>query len=76
MPIYEYECRQCEKTFEILQRADEKVSCPSCGSGRLKKLLSVFSSPTVTAGLKECASQSAGCSSDRCKSGSCPMSNE
>jgi putative FmdB family regulatory protein len=74
MPIYEYQCERCSKTFEILQRAKEKVSCPTCGSRKLKKLLSLFSSPNATAGLKGCASESAACSAERCESGSCPMS--
>jgi len=74
MPIYEYECKGCSKTFEILQRANERVKCPSCGARRLSKLLSSFSSPTVTAGLKGCASEAQGCTSDRCESGACPMS--
>lgn len=41
MPIYEYECLHCEKTFEIMQKfSDEPLRrCPEC-SGQLKKLIS------------------------------------
>ena len=43
MPIYEYQCRLCGKEFQslVLKIDQEKsVSCPVCGSGELKKLIS------------------------------------
>ena len=42
MPIYEYECRKCGETHEILQKISEspKRKCPSCGALSLKKLVS------------------------------------
>ncbi len=41
MPIYEYECLQCGKRTEILQRLAEAplAVCPACG-GTVKKLIS------------------------------------
>jgi len=41
MPIYEYECLQCGKRTELLQRlADAPLAaCPKCG-GEVKKLIS------------------------------------
>ena len=41
MPIYEYECLQCGKRTELLQRMDEAplATCPQCG-GQVRKLLS------------------------------------
>lgn len=41
MPIYEYECRQCAKRTELLQRLGEAplATCPECG-GEVKKLVS------------------------------------
>jgi putative FmdB family regulatory protein len=41
MPIYEYECDSCEKTFEIMQKfSDEPLrTCPECGN-QLRKLIS------------------------------------
>lgn len=41
MPIYEYICKKCKKTFEIFQKITEKqkTKCPKC-RGRLKKLIS------------------------------------
>ena len=41
MPIYEYQCAQCGKRFERIQKfSDPPVEvCPSCG-GRVERLLS------------------------------------
>jgi len=44
MPIFEYRCGDCGKTFEFLQRGKDTPECPACGSRDLKKLLSRFSS--------------------------------
>ncbi len=47
MPIFEYECKECQHRFEILRikKKDENdLSCPQCGSGNVFKLLSAFSS--------------------------------
>ena len=44
MPVYEYECPGCEKTFEVQQRmADDPLkTCPDCG-GEVRKLISMSS---------------------------------
>ena len=53
MPIYEFVCTQCDKTFEdlvlSLSRTDDVV-CPSCGSGKVKKKMSTFSSKIAGGG--------------------------
>lgn len=47
MPIYEFVCNECDKSFEdlvlSLSRIDEVV-CPACGSGQVKKKMSTFAS--------------------------------
>jgi putative FmdB family regulatory protein len=42
MPIYGYECTECEHTFDALQKmSDPKlVDCPECGESSLRKQLS------------------------------------
>ncbi|HEY6106547.1 MAG TPA: zinc ribbon domain-containing protein [Anaeromyxobacteraceae bacterium] len=43
MPIHEYSCSQCDRTFEelIIRRSDEgEVKCPKCGSRRVGRLMS------------------------------------
>ena len=41
MPIYEYQCRQCNERHEIIQRFSDAPleHCPKCG-GEMKKLIS------------------------------------
>ncbi|HEU4867943.1 MAG TPA: zinc ribbon domain-containing protein [Actinomycetota bacterium] len=44
MPIYEFRCSACEKEFETLissAKVDE-ATCPSCGAGRPRRLMSVI----------------------------------
>jgi len=44
MPVYEYECQECNKVFEVQQKiADEPLShCPEC-EAPVKKLMSMSS---------------------------------
>ncbi len=44
MPVYEYECRECEKVFEVQQRMsdDPLTNCPEC-EGPVRKLVSMSS---------------------------------
>jgi len=41
MPLYEYHCPDCNHDFEALVRSDERAECPTCGTKKLEKLLSV-----------------------------------
>ena len=45
MPIYEYQCKQCNERHEIIQKFSDAplTHCPKCGS-EMKKL---FSSPAI-----------------------------
>ncbi len=41
MPIFEYRCGKCGALFEeLVMRASQEVSCPSCASTDLEKLIS------------------------------------
>ena len=42
MPIYGYQCDNCEHTFDVLQKIsdDALVDCPDCGEPKLRKQLS------------------------------------
>lgn len=49
MPLYEYQCKDCEKKFEALvsfKNADKPVECPHCNSKKTDKLLSTFCAST------------------------------
>ena len=51
MPLYEYECRECNERFEVLQSIhddESTVRCPKCNADMPKRVLSVFSSSTST----------------------------
>jgi putative FmdB family regulatory protein len=37
MPLYEYQCQECDKPFEAFVTADRKASCPACGGEKLVK---------------------------------------
>jgi len=41
MPTYDYECGNCEHTFELFQTISEplKRKCPECGRLKLKRLI-------------------------------------
>jgi putative FmdB family regulatory protein len=41
MPIYDFKCRDCGRTSEVLLRTTGKmVFCPSCGSENMERLIS------------------------------------
>jgi putative FmdB family regulatory protein len=42
LPLYEYICEGCALRFEQLVNGSERPACPSCGSRRLEKQISVF----------------------------------
>lgn len=57
MPLYEFECKKCGKTYSELTSFDETgkykgIKCPSCKSSKKIKLVSVgnfaFSNPVGT----------------------------
>ena len=43
MPIYEYQCRSCGATYDILQKISDTPlkECPGCNRFELKKMISV-----------------------------------
>jgi putative FmdB family regulatory protein len=42
MPIYEYQCQDCQHELEALQKVSDKqkTDCPACGKPGLKKKIS------------------------------------
>ncbi len=46
MPVYEYKCRECGRTFDIkaeIRDTGVKAECPVCGSSNTGRVFSVFS---------------------------------
>lgn len=79
MPIYEYHCEPCDRTFETLVRSSSDVPhCPSCGNLDLAKQFSVPAAAKVggaSGSLPVCAdvgpSPMGGCGAGGCRSGMC-----
>jgi putative FmdB family regulatory protein len=70
MPIYEFSCSTCDRSFEELVRSAESVSevvCPTCGGRHVKRKISLFASKANTAGAFASASSASGAS---CSTGS------
>jgi putative FmdB family regulatory protein len=40
MPLFEYECRDCGKPFELFVTAERVPACPGCHGANLAKRLS------------------------------------
>ena len=42
MPIYEYQCDDCNHALDALQKVNDKplVDCPECGKNTLRRLIS------------------------------------
>jgi putative FmdB family regulatory protein len=71
MPIYEFECDDCEHNFEELLRSSvlmDEVRCPGCGSRQIHKKVSKFASRIAGGGGG--FSVSPGASNASCGSGS------
>ncbi len=61
MPIYEFKCRKCGETFDVLYRSrDEKVAvaCPECKSTKTRRMMSAFAGKigNTSAGGASCGS--------------------
>jgi putative FmdB family regulatory protein len=45
MPLYDYTCKKCSQTFELLIISSTKAACPHCGSAKLQRLVSAPVAP-------------------------------
>jgi putative FmdB family regulatory protein len=53
MPIYEYQCKECNERFDKFVRSmltEVEVSCPSCGGSDVQKAFSLFASRGTNGG--------------------------
>ena len=67
MPIFEYQCSNCEKKFSELRKGlekDEAIACPECSSSETKRLVTGFAVGSIggSSSAGACAS-SASCPS-------------
>jgi putative FmdB family regulatory protein len=68
MPLFEFVCRECGETTEILIREGQKPACGKCGSTRLEKQGSHF------APMRGGKAPEPACAGGGCSTGSCPYS--
>ncbi|MDD2998207.1 MAG: zinc ribbon domain-containing protein [Erysipelotrichia bacterium] len=76
MPIYEFECCDCHKSFDKLCSIRDdltQVTCAHCESKNVKKKMSAFSTSGNRTSLDLAESGGSSCSS--CSSGSCSTCN-
>lgn len=50
MPLYDYQCQDCEKVFTVALSLAERnrggVQCPGCKSKKVKQLITSFTAKT------------------------------
>jgi len=72
VPIFEYVCNQCNRSFEALVFGKDKPSCPSCQGKDLAMQLSVFSVPAKAQSAPESVGACGSCGDPR-GPGSCSL---
>lgn len=50
MPLFDFNCSKCDKTFELLVKATSAPVCPECG-GEMTKQVSCPVAPGQSAGI-------------------------
>ena len=73
MPIFEYECLDCQAGFELLVRATATPTCPSCDSTSLQKRLSPFAVGRGGPSTASALPQACGSCGDPRGAGACSM---
>ena len=71
MPIYDYQCNECGKTYDVFHKvreAIEDVVCPSCGATTHTRLISA---PSFSMGSRSAKEPS--CDGSACCGGACPV---
>lgn len=51
MPLFDFLCKDCQTTSELLVRASSEPACPKCGSKNLEKQLALIAPAGKTAGI-------------------------
>jgi len=74
MPIFEFDCLDCRKQFELLVGVGQPAGkngrvCPVCQSQNIKKRFSRFAARSGSGGETTAVAGSSGCSS--CSSSNC-----
>lgn len=73
MPIFEYRCEDCAKSFEKLVRSADTVACPQCAGTKLERQYSTFSAKAE--GAAPMRQPQGGCGGPACQMGMCGSKN-
>jgi putative FmdB family regulatory protein len=71
MPIYDYECSECGKRYDVFHKVREiaeDVLCPTCGSRNHKKLMSA---PSISISSRATSAENPDCPSCDLSEGGC-----
>ena len=75
MPIYDYQCSDCGKTYDVFHKVreiKEDVTCPKCNSAAHVRLISAPSFSMNGSSSGSCGSDPApSCTDGSCCGGSC-----
>jgi putative FmdB family regulatory protein len=55
MPLYSYHCAKCDNDVELLIALSETPVCPTCGSKKLRRLMSLTAPRGKSRGLMKSA---------------------
>ncbi|MBI3789076.1 MAG: zinc ribbon domain-containing protein [Ignavibacteriales bacterium] len=76
MPVYDYQCSECGKTYDVFHKVreiTEDVICPSCSSTKYKKLMSAPSIAMSGSSSTDFSSSSSCESPGGCCGGACSV---
>ena len=76
MPIYEYLCEKCGKTFEeftLSMNSKTKVKCPDCGGNGSKKVSGFAAHSKSSSSSCQMPDGSCGMTGGGCSGGGCPF---
>ncbi|WP_341674814.1 zinc ribbon domain-containing protein [Niveibacterium sp. SC-1] len=59
MPLFDFHCEVCDRTYELLLRGGTDPVCPHCGSTNMTKLIPAISPAARTPGMVQRARQQA-----------------
>lgn len=55
MPLYDFHCTSCDKTFELLMRSGDEPACSHCSSKAVNRMISRPSPPGKAKGIAAAA---------------------
>jgi len=76
MPVYDYRCTDCNKTYDVYHKSREiaeDIVCPSCGSHSAKRLMSASMVSMGSGASSSSSYQAPSCESGGCCGGSCGL---